>query len=424
MVGWPEDCANFAQIMAVERRDGIFMNFGLAAAVRLSICFGKARLALATLPLLLASVACSQGSLVAGRLPETEPQYLQVIPSGDGFMLVSISPFDGTADTLVVDNPLRDIVTMSTSHVGFLSALDAVDIITGVSGLDYVCDSALLARAGKGLVVEVGHEAAPDYERILSLKPDVLLTYSVSAAESRFVSRLRSLGTRVFTVHEHFEQKPLARASYIRLFGVLAGKMQMADSVFNAVCEKYRSLRETVSGEPRMALLNIPYNDQWFIPTRENYIVNMISDAGGTVLGSPESGSTPSSISLEEAYSLSKKADCWLNLSWCGSLEALFSANPAFEDFYVNISTNAMGRGVSGPVVWNDNLRLGPKGGNAIWESGVVHPELVLEDLIRILHPEDETPNGIPSLDSGERTSSNSPRRSVGALLNYYRPLD
>ena len=36
-------------------------------------------------------------------------------------------------------------------------------------------------------------------------------------------------------------------------------------------------------------------------------------------------------------------------------------------------------------VVWNDNSRQNAKGGNDFWESGVVRPDLILRDLIRIL---------------------------------------
>ena len=38
--------------------------------------------------------------------------------------------------------------------------------------------------------------------------------------------------------------------------------------------------------------------------------------------------------------------------------------------------------------VYNNTLRSNGIGGNDIWECGVLHPELVLEDLIAIFHPE------------------------------------
>lgn len=69
----------------------------------------------------------------------TQPRYLEIIPlAGSGWTLVSISPFDGSRDTLTVTEPLRNLIVMSTSHVGFLDAIGRTDVISGVSGLDYV----------------------------------------------------------------------------------------------------------------------------------------------------------------------------------------------------------------------------------------------------------------------------------------------
>jgi len=38
--------------------------------------------------------------------------------------------------------------------------------------------------------------------------------------------------------------------------------------------------------------------------------------------------------------------------------------------------------------VYNNNNRMSMGGGNDFWESGVVHPDLILKDLIFIFHPE------------------------------------
>ena len=38
--------------------------------------------------------------------------------------------------------------------------------------------------------------------------------------------------------------------------------------------------------------------------------------------------------------------------------------------------------------VYNCNKRLNVAGGNDYWESGVVQPDVVLHDLIAIMHPE------------------------------------
>ena len=343
---------------------------------------------------LLAIVSCSGGGHTSGHM-SGEAQFLSVIEKADGiYEIVSISPFDGHADTLVVGHPMERLVTMSTSYIGFLDAIGCDSIVCGVSGLDFVSSPSVQALSDSGRIFEIGYDAAPDYERIVSLHPDLLLTYSVSSAKSQFVSRLESLGIPVFYVHEHLETDPLARASYIRLFGALAGNMAAADSVFNEVKDDYQALVAAVEEKAvqrRKVLVNIPYNDQWFIPGAENYVSRFIHDAGGEILGSVEGETTSSTISIERAYSLSQEADIWLNVSWCNSLGQLLGVNPLFKDMLDNIDRNSEGRGFDGPLVWNDNLRTSAKGGNDIWESGVVRPDLVLKDLVHAMHPEVES---------------------------------
>jgi iron complex transport system substrate-binding protein len=38
--------------------------------------------------------------------------------------------------------------------------------------------------------------------------------------------------------------------------------------------------------------------------------------------------------------------------------------------------------------VYNSNKRTSTKGANDYWESGVVYPDLVLRDMLKIMHPE------------------------------------
>ena len=451
--------------------------------------------------LLVSICGCARKNAVATAADECEPLFLAVRPLPEGgYSLISLSPFDGSRDTLIISRPLSRLIVMSTSHIGFLRAIGGEDAIVGVSGAEYVYDSTVRARIGEGRILDIGYDASPDYEKIMALKPELVLTYSVSPVKSQFLTKLESLGIRSFTVNEHLESHPLARASYVRLFGALTGNMSAADSVLAVVSKNYQALRDsvrammTVPGEDpqsadaeqricaRKILVNIPYKDQWFIPGQENYLSHLVRDAGGEILGSEPGTSISGQISVERAYSLSKEASLWLNVGWCRTLDQLLSVNPLFGDFLMNIQKNAAANGfgsasgsdsagssdsvgssasassyasvdgfvsaggsasvggsasgegsdsvegsasagssdsvgssasvdgfvsaggsasvggsasgdesthadgqASPQVIWNDNSRQNAKGGNDFWESGVVRPDLILRDLIRIL---------------------------------------
>ena len=281
-----------------------------------------------------------------------------------GDKAIIVSPYGGMADTLEVPAPLRSIVCMSSSYIGFLDALGCDSVATAVSGLAYVSDPEVQAHA-----VDVGYDAALDYETILKLRPDLVLTYAVSAAEPPYLQKLRDLGIRTAVIHEHLESHPLARAEYIKFFGLLTGRKERADSLFADIRDRYLSLVKE-SDAPKSVLVNIPYADQWYIPGGDNYMTRLIQDAGGAVLGAVPGRFESSVISVEKAFELAQEADCWLNPGWCATKAQLRSVHPLFADFPV-----------LGKSVWNNTKQSTPGGGNAFWETGPAHPDLILEDL-------------------------------------------
>ena len=253
---------------------------------------------------------------------------------------------------------------MSSSYIGFLDALGCDSVATAVSGLAYVSDPEVRAQA-----VDVGYDAALDYETILKLKPDLLLTYAVSAAEPPYLAKLRELGIRTAVIHEHLESHPLARAEYIKLFGLLTGRTALADSLFADIRDRYlSSVVQTES--PKKVLVNIPYADQWYIPGGDNYMTRLIRDAGGDVLGAVPGRFESSVISVEKAFEYAQEADYWLNPGWCTTKDQLRSVHPLFADFPV-----------IGKPVWNNTKQSTPGGGNAFWETGPARPDRILKDL-------------------------------------------
>lgn len=300
--------------------------------------------------------------------PVPDGGYLRISEGPAETIIESISPYDGHIDSLVLDRPVRHVVCMSSTQVAGLAALGATDLISGVSGLAY------LSTQLPDNVFEAGYDAALDYERIVSSRPDLVLGYVTSEAEPEYFQRLRSLGVRVFPVHEHMEQDPLGRAAYLRLYGALSGRMPVADSLLRAVRTGYESLREEIrqtGSAPVRVLLNTPYSDAWYVPNRGSYMTRLIEDAGGEVLGSGE-GTGSSILSLEEIFTLAPAAQKWLNVTGVEDLEDLHSQVRLSDRFAF----------AEGDVF---ALKAGQGGGLDFYESGAVRPDLVLRDLALIL---------------------------------------
>lgn len=324
---------------------------------------------------LLICISCSSGVNSDHRTTlDIHSKYFKIEKRAGHTVIFSISPFDKSLDSLVLDKPVSRVICMSSSYVAYLSSIGCDSKIVAVSGKKYISDPFI------SNVPDIGYDTGTDYEKILALKPDVLLTYTVSPAVPKYISTLRSLGVKVFILYEQLETHPLARAEYVKLFGTLTGRESKADSVYANVSESYLRLAGKVKAsklKPRKVLINIPYSDQWYIPGGDNYMSLLVRDAGGEILGAVAGARESSIISLEKAYSLSKKADYWLNVGWCRNLDQLKSVQPLFSDFPIN----------SGHI-YNNTRRLTSGGGNDFWESGAVNADLILSDLVKILHPE------------------------------------
>ena len=285
----------------------------------------------------------------------------------DSTRVVVLSPAGG-ADTL--QGQVRSLVCMSSSYVGFLEALGADSVATAVSGLAFLGNARVQASA-----LEAGYDAALDYEAILRAQPDLLLTYAVGGTDPLYLAKLRELGVRPVVLSEHLESHPLARAEYIKLFGVLTGRLARADSLFAAVRNRYRALARPETS--CKVLLNIPYADSWYIPGGDNYMTRLLRDAGAEVLGAVPGRQESSVISLETAYQYALEADFWLHPGWCRTKAQLRAVHPLFASFPV----------LDRPV-WNNTLQATPGGGNRYWETGPVRPDLILEDLVRLFAPD------------------------------------
>ena len=301
-------------------------------------------------------------------------EYFDIVTQDSTTVIIITYPSFQQVDTLWVNSPKDRLICMSSSHVAALSAIGADKHIIAVSGLKYISDPDLK----KNDVKDIGYDAALDYEAILELQPDLLVTYAVSGAEPAYVSKLRSLGVRTLVLHDHLEQHPLARAEYVRLFGALTGRMEVADSVYHDVRDRYLELSANVDRTTKLnVLINIPYGDAWYIPGREGYMSQLVRDAGGEILGAVPGESASSVVSLEQAYEYSLEADLWLNPGPCRTREELAAAHHMFLRF--------------GPMakdlpIYNNIRCVNAGGGNDFWESGAVRPDLILEDLISVMN--------------------------------------
>lgn len=287
---------------------------------------------------------------------------------------------DGTfntsgTDIQRIDHDAKRIICMSSSYVAMLSTIGKQEAIAGVSGINFISDKYVVANSDK--IGDVGYDNNINYEMVVALNPDLVLLYGVMGA-SGMESKLRELGIPYLYLGEYVESSPLGKAEWMVAVGEITGARDKAVEIFSTISERYTALATEVSlaaKECKQVMLNTPYRDSWFIPSEQNYIARIIRDAGGEPFTIAGTGNSSQPIDIEQAYIWASEADVWLNVGACNSLEELIRQNPKFADV----------KAVREKRVYNNNARQTTQGGSDFWESGVVRPDVILQDLVTIL---------------------------------------
>ncbi len=292
----------------------------------------------------------------------------------------------------VIDGHASRLAVMSSSYVGLLSALGACDSVAAVSGLRFISDTDILER--KDRIMEIGSDSDPDYEGLLACSVDLVLLYGITSS-SPMEKRLKALGIPYFYMGEYLEPDPLGRAEWMVALAEIIGQRERGEEVFASLAHRYDSLKTMASGicqydslkavssggkennRPKV-MLNVPYGDTWFMASSNSAIVRMIEDAGGEYIYKENVTNRSMPIDREEAFILASQADVWLDTGGLGSVEELERACPGFS----SVKCVQNGR------IYNNDARMSPGGGNEFWESSVAMPDVVLGDLMRILHPD------------------------------------
>lgn len=284
-------------------------------------------------------------------------------------------PKDFSGQILIGD--AKRIVAMSSTHIGMLDAIGATNSIVGVSGLKYIFSPDI--RTHRSKIKDIGYEGNINYELLLSLNPDIVLIYGVNGANS-MERKLQELNIPYIYIGDYLENSPLGKAEWMVAIAEILGKRENGEKVFAEIPIKYNALKKKVKEHainiPKV-MLNIPYGDTWFMPSVNNYMARLISDAGGNYLYKKNISNSSEPIDLEEAYMLVSETDIWLNVGTLNTMNELKIACPKFID------TSCFKSG----KVYNNNAKSNTAGGNDYFESAVVHPDLVLRDLIKIFHP-------------------------------------
>ena len=298
----------------------------------------------------------------------------------EGEVLVT-EPWPGAVNPIrypLTEVPKRIVVT-STTHLPYLELLGVEDHLVGFPSTQYISSPKIRARVEEGGITDLGPDGRMNLELLLSLQPDAVFAFDMGN-ESVTLDKVVESGIPVIYNADFLETSTLGRAEWIRFFGAFFDKDQLADSIFNAIAGRYDSLKvlaATVNSRPTI-LSGVMYGDVWFLPGGQNWSGKFFQDAGGQYLWGSDPTSGWLEVSFESVFSKAREADFWIGISTFNTLEELAGQDDRYTHF----------EAFQNKMVFNYNKRISPSGGYDFFESGYARPDVVLADLINILHPE------------------------------------
>ena len=274
--------------------------------------------------------------------------------------------------------PLKTLASTSVTHLEFLSLLDEIQTITGVCSPALIYNSELQKNIQAGKITDLGDAFSLNVEKTLVLKPEALMTSGFNQADAA-AQRIGQAGIPVIFNNEWMETSLLGRAEWIKFVAVFYNKEQLADSIFTDIEKRYNELKDRalkVKKKPKVMSGN-NFRGTWYMPAGQSFMGQLFSDAGGDYFYANDTTTGSLPLNVETVLKNFAETDVWLNVNF-STIDELIKTDSKHEFFHPVITRQ----------VYNFNKRLLPSSANDFWESAVARPDLLLGDVIAILHPE------------------------------------
>ena len=292
------------------------------------------------------------------------------------------TPAPADVEGAVVEVPVQSLVALSTTYLPHLVSLDLTDRLGGLGSLLWTTTAEVVTRIEADEIAEVGSGSGVNVELLLEMDPGLVMAYGMGVPEWDTHPLLIEAGIPVALNGDFVEQDPLGRTEWIKFVGFFFNKEAAATQIFDGVVESYNAtaaLAAGVTDRPTVFVSSI-YDGTWWMSGGDSYSAKLLADAGAAYLwaDSGDVGSDP--VDFETVFEKAGQADFWVNPDnafWNSRADVLQS-----DERYGEFAALAAGH------LYNNNAQVSPNGGNASYESGAAHPDVVLMDLVKIFHPE------------------------------------
>ena len=295
---------------------------------------------------------------ITGQMPLEYATQFSVDYCADGCALIHIAADDylfvPDGCTAPAENPFPvipqqkgDIYLASSSAMDLFDAIGSLDAVTLTSTdqggwtLPHVQDA-----MQRGDLTFIGKYSAPDYEALTESGCSLAVENTMISHSPAVREQIESLGIPVIVERSSYEQHPLGRMEWMKLYGLLLGKADEAEACFAEKTAGFRmlDLPDIPDAERKTAaFFSITSNGAVTVRKPGDYISQMIALAGGRYIFTAEDLSigdnalSTMNIQMETFYAAAKDADILIyNSTIEGQLDSvaqLIEKSALFQDF-------------------------------------------------------------------------------------------
>lgn len=279
----------------------------------------------------------------------------------------------------IVTVPVERIVTTSTTHIPALESLGVINKLIGFPDTQYISSKKTRKRIDAGFIKELGNNESLNTEMVIAIQPDVVFGFGIDNQNAIYETIQKANISVVFN-GDWTEETPLGKAEWIKLFAPFFQLEKKADSIFKGIEEAYleaTSLAQNAETKPTV-LSGSMYKDIWYLPGGNSWASQFLTNANSYYLWKDTQETGSLSLSIESVLSIAQQAEYWVAPSQYTSYDAMLKDSQHYAQFDA----------FKNKKVYTYANTVGETGGLLYYELGPSRPDLVLKDLIHILHPE------------------------------------
>ena len=227
-------------------------------------------------------------------------------------------PGDLEKDIVILRQPVENIYLAASAVMDMFVSIDALDHIrfSSIKPDGWYIPEAREAMA-VGRILYAGSYSAPDYEKILERGCALAVENTMIYHTPEVKEQLERLGIPVLVDYSSYESEPMGRTEWVKCYGLLTGREEEAEKIFEDQARKFETVKEAASdkkGERKtVAFFYFTANGGVNVRKSSDYLARMIEMAGGAyVFGGTreeESASSTMTLQMEEFYKTAREAD-------------------------------------------------------------------------------------------------------------------